>query len=137
MLSKTTLQAIRAVAILARLPENQYAGAHAVANEIDAAQNYLGKMMQTLAKEGILISQKGLNGGFRLARRPEVLTLYDIAEPFEHLSRWNGCFIGNSECTSEHACAVHHKWAPIRDSFLRLLRDTTVADVAGLNLEGR
>lgn len=49
MISKTGLHAMRAMLALSRLPEGAYAGAASVAPEIGAPQNYLGKLLQTLA----------------------------------------------------------------------------------------
>ena len=72
MLSKTGLHAVRAIVALARLPGGAYAGAGRIAQEISAPQNYLGKLLQSLADEGLVESQKGLGGGFRLARSARV-----------------------------------------------------------------
>ena len=92
MFNKTTLQAIKALTLLAQLPPGKYAGAGALAREIGAGQNYLGKLLQSLARQGLVKSQKGLGGGFALARPPQDITLYEIAATFEELERWNGCF---------------------------------------------
>jgi Rrf2 family protein len=134
MMSKTSLQAVQALAILAEIPNGHYEGAATIAKRIGAAQNYLGKLLQILAREGLVISQKGLGGGFRLAKEPEEISLFEIAEPFEHLSRWTGCFLGRPNCSGEHPCAVHSQWAPLRDNYLNLLKQTTIADVVAKNL---
>jgi DNA-binding IscR family transcriptional regulator len=39
-------------------------------------------------------SQKGIGGGFRLARDPGAISLLDVVEPIEHVSRWSGCILG-------------------------------------------
>jgi Rrf2 family protein len=70
MITKTGMHAVRPMVALARLPEGTYAGAAWVAQEIGAPQNYLGQLLQTLAHEGLVQSQKGLGGGFCLARGP-------------------------------------------------------------------
>ncbi len=129
MLSKTALHAVRAVLALAKLPPDSYAGAAAVAREVGAPDNYLGKLLKSLADEGLLRSQKGLGGGFRLARDPRRVTLFDIVEPIEHLGRWSGCILGRPECSEVHPCAIHERWKGVRDSYLRMLRETTVADL--------
>ena len=130
MTSRTGSLAVRAVIHLARLPAGEYAGAAGLAEEIDAPQNYLGKLLQTLSRTGLLASRKGAGGGFRLARDPGEITLRDILEPVEHLDRWEGCFLGQPTCSPENACAVHARWAALRDEYLGLLRDTTIADLA-------
>ena len=130
MISKTGIHAIVAVADLAELEPGSYAGAGDVAERIGAPRNYLGKLLQTLAEEGILESQKGKGGGFRLARKAESVSLYDIMEPIEHVSRWSGCFLGRPRCSDHAPCAVHQQWGMVRDAYLQFLKETTVADLA-------
>jgi len=129
MLTKTGLHAVRAVIALARLPEGTYAGAGKIAQEIDAPQNYLGKLLKTLAEKGLLESQKGLGGGFRLARDPTAVSLLDVVEPIEHVSRWSGCILGHPECSEVAPCAIHDRWKTVRDSYLDMLGQTSIADL--------
>ena len=130
MITKTGLHAVRAMTALAKLPAGAFAGAAHIASDIGAPQNYLAKLLQALSREGIVESQKGLGGGFRLARAPEEITLLDIVEPIEHVSRWSGCILGRPECSEQNPCAIHHQWKKVRDAYLRLLEETTTADLA-------
>jgi Rrf2 family protein len=129
MITKTGMHAVRAVAALARLPEGAYAGAARVAREIGAPQNYLGKLLQTLAQEGLLESQKGLGGGFRLARNARRISMLDVVEPIERLGRWSGCIIGRPVCSDARPCAIHDRWKKVRTAYLDLLRQTTIAEL--------
>lgn len=130
MLSKTALHALRAMTVLADLPEDSYAGAADIAEVIDAPRNYLGKLLQLLAEAGLVESQKGKGGGFRLVRQPSTIAVFDIVEPIDHVSRWQGCFMGQSKCSSEHSCAIHTCWQAVRDPYLAFLRGTTLSDLA-------
>jgi Rrf2 family protein len=129
VLSKTGLHAVRAVVALAKLPDGAYAGAAHVARDIGAPQNYLGKLLKSLAEEGLLESQKGLGGGFRLARPAREISLFDVVDPIEHLSRWSGCVLGRPECSEVEPCAIHNRWKVVRDSYLRMLQRTTIAEL--------
>ena len=129
MITKTGLHAVRAMVALARLPVGTYAGAAAIAKEIQAPQNYLGKLLQVLSREKLVQSQKGLGGGFRLARDPRDISLLDVVEPIEHISRWSGCILGRPECSETNPCAIHNRWKAVRDSYLRMLRRTTLAEL--------
>jgi Rrf2 family protein len=130
VITKTGLHAVRAMVALARLPEGAYAGAVNVARAIRAPQNYLGKLLQTLAREGLVQSQKGLGGGFRLARDPRSISLFDVVEPIEQISRWSGCILGHPQCADDVPCAIHDRWKGVRNASLRLLQRTTIADLA-------
>jgi Rrf2 family protein len=129
MMTKTGLHAIRAMAVLAKFADKGYVGANRVAEEINAPPNYLGKLLQSLARESLVESQKGIGGGFRLARDPNRITLYDVIDPIEHLGRWTGCVLGWRECSDEHPCAVHERWKKVRADYLALLQRTTIADL--------
>jgi len=129
MISKTGLHAIRALVQLALLPEQRFVGAGELATQIDAPQNYLGKLLQSMARSGLVESRKGLGGGFRLARGADSITLLDVLDPIEHLSRWEGCFLGNPVCSDTSACAVHDRWGKLRSDYLGLLSETSIADL--------
>jgi Rrf2 family protein len=77
-----------------------------------------------------LVSQKGLGGGFALARPASRISLYDILEPFEDVQRLTGCFLGRAECSGHVPCHVHEAWAPVRDAYTGFLRGTTLEDLA-------
>jgi len=117
------------MAVLGRLPTGTYAGAGHVAAEIGAPPNYLGKMLQSLARLGLVESQKGLGGGFRLAKSPREITLFDVVDPSEDFGRWSGCVLGRAECSDLNPCVVHERWKKVRTDYLNLLKRTTIADL--------
>lgn len=129
MISTTGRHALKALTTLAQLPPGRYAGTADVAKEIGAPRNYLGKLLQALAADGLVTSQKGLGGGFRLARDPAKITLYEVMDHVEHVSRWSGCFLRTGTCSSRTPCAVHARWKETRDSYLSFLQNTTIADL--------
>src|SRR5262249_57708303 len=112
------LDAVGAMVALGRMAEGAYAGAASIARAIGAPQNYLGKLLKALAEEGLVESQKGLGGGFRLARDPRTISLLDVVEPIEHVTRWSGCILGRPECSEADPCAIHDRWKSGRDAYL-------------------
>jgi len=136
MISKTALHTLKAVAALAKRP-GEFQGAAHIAGEIGAPQNYLGKLLQGLVQDGIVVSQKGLGGGFCLARDPVEITLYDVVNPVDRVSRWEGCFMGKPSCDASNPCAVHSQWAEVRDAYLKMLKEATLADIVGHRADSR
>lgn len=130
MISKTGIHAMLALALMARLKPREYAGTAHIAKVIGAPQNYLGKLLNTLSSEGLLESQKGFGGGFRLARPAQKITLYDVVEPIDKVSRWDGCFLGRGACSPTDPCAVHHRWKSVRESYMSFLKETSIEDLA-------
>jgi Rrf2 family transcriptional regulator, iron-sulfur cluster assembly transcription factor len=131
MISKTGMHAITALTFLAELPKGAYLGASDLAAEIGAPPNYLGKLLRSCAETGLVESQKGKGGGFRLRRDPAAISMYDVIEPIDHVSRWNGCFLRRGRCTERAPCAVHDRWGKIREQYLQFLLKTTIAELAG------
>lgn len=129
MLSKTGRHAIRALAVLAELPNGKYLGANAIADVIGAPPNYLGKLLKRFAEEGLVISQKGLNGGFRLGRPAADITLLEVLDPVEDLSKWSGCVLGRPTCGDENPCKLHHRWKGVKTQYIEMLETTTLADL--------
>jgi len=129
MLSRTGIYTCRALVVLASLPEGQYLGAAEIAQKIGAPKNYLGKLLKVLTDQGLLQSQKGKGGGVRLARPAPQISLWEAMEPFEKVSRWEGCFLGHPLCSDSTGCPVHPRWKKVRDAYLEFLKETTIAEL--------
>jgi Rrf2 family nitric oxide-sensitive transcriptional repressor len=129
MIGKTGILALKALAVLANLPPGSYAGAGDIARKLKAPKNYLGKLLQSLAQQGVVTSQKGTGGGFQLACDPQSTNLFQILDPIEHVSRWEGCFLGRKACSKKSPCAVHRRWEATKKSYLRFLKETRIADL--------
>jgi Rrf2 family protein len=100
------------------------------ADEERLPQHFLAKIMQTLARSGVLGSQKGPKGGFSLARPAAEITLYDIVEALDDLSNYNHCAVGLTECNDEAPCPLHNMWVGVRTAVLDYFRRTTLVDLA-------
>lgn len=129
MISKTGIHAIKALVALAELPEGSFAGAGAIAESIGAPSNYLGKLLQMFTREGFVVSQKGMGGGFRLAVDPKQISLLDVIDPIDHVGRWKGCFLGRNTCSDDKPCSLHEKWKAIRIQYFEFIQGTSIADL--------
>jgi len=129
MLSASALQILRAVAELGELEEGTYLGAAELAGRIGAPRNYLGKLLQGLARRGLVVGRKGQRGGFRLAGDPARLSLLEVLDPTQEVARVKGCLLGRSACREGRPCAAHASWARARGAYLRFLTETSVLDL--------
>lgn len=77
-LSKRSLWALKAILYIAGTGDTGLALAGTVAEQIGAPPHMLRKVLQRLALAGLLISQRGVGGGFFLVKTPEEITLLDI-----------------------------------------------------------
>jgi Rrf2 family protein len=130
MITRTGTHALKAMAHLDGLPAGAFAGASEIAARIRAPKNYLGKLLRQLARAGLLEGRKGYKGGFRLARDSGEISLYDVLEPIEHVSRIKGCVLGRAQCTQREHCTLHQGWVRVRNEYLVFLRSTKLSQVA-------
>lgn len=129
MLSRSCVHAIRAVVVLASMPPGTYCGTSAIADSTNAPRNYLGKLLLQLSRRGLVESQKGLGGGFRLSKGPDKITLYEVVEAIEDVARWEECAFGGKHCSDESPCPLHDRWGAVRTAYMTLLRNTSVAEL--------
>ena len=126
MLSSSALHSVRAMIALASQPPGTFVGSPAVAKQVGAPANYLGKLLQTLARADLVVSQKGLGGGWSLGKDAASISLLDIVTPIEDVARWRSCILGRAECSDGNPCHVHDSWGPVRDAFLTFMTQTTL-----------
>jgi Rrf2 family protein len=127
--SKPCEYAIRALAHIARSPSGAASG-ESIARAENIPRPVLGKVLQDLVRKGLLDSRRGPGGGFRLARRAELITLRDIVAAVDGLDHFLRCATGLKECNDNLPCAVHDQWKPIRAQLMRFFETTTLDRMA-------
>jgi len=129
MLSSTAEYALRATLYIAREDGGKLVQVDRVAETLGVPRNYLSKILHALAKEGILDSTRGPQGGFRLALPADEVPLARIIEPFDPLTPRRWCVLGRSVCSDASPCPAHDRWKGISDSLHFFFRTTTVDDL--------
>lgn len=107
MISQTTEYALRAVVWLAANPEKPLT-AQQIAEATRVPPGYLAKVLQGLSRAGLLHSQRGLGGGFTLARPPTSLTMWEVVQAVDPLRRIRTCPM-NFEAHSGELCPLHQR----------------------------
>lgn len=130
MFSQASEYALRALTELARTEGQDWVLASQLALRLEVPVHYLAKVLQVLARRGMLESQRGRQGGFRLARPAREITAWDVVQELDDARALYGCIMGESECSDETACPLHRLWKTIRDQFIRMLQTTTLHDLA-------
>jgi Rrf2 family protein len=96
----------------------------------DITPAFLTKILQPLIKDGIVGSQRGVGGGFYLAKSPAEITLLDIIKSQEGPVYLNQCLVENSNCEREFFCPIHGAWKQIREEFMATLSRYDFASLA-------
>ena len=129
MFSQTSEYAIRALSLLARHPSKEFVLVGTLATNAELPHYYLSKILQNLARMEILDSRRGRQGGFRLARDADKITLHEIVHAIENLGQARRCLLGQAECNDERACPLHEFWVDQTEKYLDTLQNTTLGDL--------
>lgn len=90
------------------------------------------KVLKTLARAGVVISQRGAKGGYALARSPEQIGIREVIEAIEGPIAVTECSdeTTDSFCEYETNCGVRANWQRINVAVHKALSEITLADMA-------
>ncbi|NKI27052.1 Rrf2 family transcriptional regulator [Arenibacter sp. 6A1] len=137
MFSKACEYGIKATIFIAvKSLHDQRVSLKEIAEEIDSPVAFTAKILQLLAKSGIVDSHKGPTGGFQMDRTGiDNVKVYDIVCAIDGDKIFNGCGLGLKHCDAEHPCPVHDKFIAIRDNLTTMLQKTSMFELAtGLDI---
>jgi Rrf2 family protein len=122
--------AVRAAIELAPAPDEKPVTAERIANAQDIPLNFLENILGELRRAGIVRSQRGADGGFRLARPADAVAIADIIRAVEGpLATVRGGPPEHSDCPGA-AVAMPRVWIAVRKSLRSVVERVTLADVA-------
>ncbi len=125
---KITRLADYGIMLMARFAKSSPSrSARDLAAESRVPQPTVSKVLKALAKHGLLEAHRGVNGGFRLARRPDQVSIAEIIEALEGPIAFTECCGG--PCQLESHCVVGGNWRKINGAIARALRTVTLADM--------
>ena len=130
MLSITCKTAVKAVIFLAsKFNAGEKASIKEIAEFIDASEHTVGKMLQTIVKDKIILSTKGPNGGFFITAKQINQPIINIVDSIDGKEIFNQCGLGLSKCSANHPCPLHDDYKKIRDQFKEMCQQRKVSDL--------
>ena len=100
-----------------------------VAAKADIPGQFLAKIAQQLAREGIIEILQGAAGGYRLLVEPENITMLEVIETIIGEISLNDCVLRPSSCDNSGICAVHRVWGQAQNQLRDYLYGVTFADL--------
>ncbi|MFN3404628.1 MAG: RrF2 family transcriptional regulator [Cytophagaceae bacterium] len=129
MLSKSCEYALRAVFyITVNAKDGKNVGIKEISEELDMPAPFLAKIMQSLAKNKIVNSIKGPNGGFFI-KNPKKISLIDIVESIDGTEFFHRCTMGLKKCSNVKPCPIHNQMKGYRDELKTVLSQKTLDQV--------
>jgi len=130
LLTKASEYALLSLIIIAK--KNSPQDVETLSTELAISKSFLAKILQALAKNGILKSFKGTKGGFLLAKDPEHLTLKNIIEAAEKRpTKVFECSTPESRCPSgkDEFCKILPVLLKLQKKIDHFLDDLTLKDI--------
>jgi len=102
--------------------------------EEDIPNSFLGKILQSLAKAGIVKSARGSGGGFSLARTPTEVTALEIIEAIEGPIAFQRCLDEDLGCEHSGGCALCALLSEAQERVREVFGRTTLSDLTGRHI---
>jgi Rrf2 family protein len=128
--SKSAEYAIQAMLYLAENEEKGLAMVSSIAETYDIPKHFLAKLVQTLTKNHLIKSYRGRNGGIKLGREANKITLLQIVSAIEGPPpEQDMCVIGLDVCSDNVACPLHNQWQHVKTLVQDTLQHQTLEDL--------
>ncbi len=131
MLSTTSEYALRALTVIAALPQGMSILGRDLARHTGVPGRYLAKLLTTLHNAGIVGTARGSNGGYWLARSADSIRIQEVVALFDAVVLRRSCLLWPGRtCSEDHPCSAHSSWKAAREAYLQFLENVTVADIS-------
>jgi FeS assembly SUF system regulator len=121
--------------LLANLAANRdsVCSAADVANATGIALPTVSKLLKSLGRSGLVISTRGANGGYQLAKDPRDISAADIIDALEGPVSITECSSSDSRCEHEGVCSVGGAWQKVNIAIRAALDDVSLYDLIRTN----
>jgi Rrf2 family protein len=108
---------------------NSAASAKAIAEAYHIPPQLLAKILQTLARAGLLVSHAGTNGGYALARSARDISAFEVIRAIDGPLFITSCITIHGTCDLHGTCTIKEPLRKVNDSITNLLSDLSIADL--------
>lgn len=99
-----------------------------IATRLKIPKAFLSKILQQLAKKGVVRSLKGPSGGFVLAVEPKHVSMKEIITEIDGPLRVFECFASGTDCSFSGDCLILDVFNKVEDEIARVLSGYTLAE---------
>jgi len=90
----------------------------------------LAKVLQRLARQGLVTSRHGSGGGYQLARDPKEITAFEVIDAIDGPMRITSCLTSHGECGQSSKCTVREPLRRVNESIMQVLRNVTISQMS-------
>ena len=129
-ITRATDYAVRVTIYMATVPASSKVPCPVLARAIEAPESFVSKVLQQLVQAGLVASQRGMGGGFQLARRSANISLLDVVEAIEGPTQLNLCVPQGPNCNRKNWCGAHPAWMEAQEALVKVLSKRSIAELA-------
>jgi Rrf2 family protein len=129
-LSKKADYALIAMKHLALRPDQAASSAREIAEQYDIPVELMAKVLQRLAREGLLASHQGTRGGYQLSRPPADISVADVIQAVDGPLTVTACSSEEENCEQFSKCSVRDPLWKIRERILMALEACSITELA-------
>ena len=129
-LSKKADYALMAMKHLAQQQATASASAREIAEQYDIPLELMAKVLQRLARRGLLESTQGTRGGYALGRPAASISVADVIEAIDGPFTVTACSTDNNGCDQFEKCSIRDPLWQIRERIVQALGTVSMAEMA-------
>lgn len=134
-LNNTSQYAIRILSYIANKHDKQLYNAKELADMLSIPYKFLSKIMTVLVKADFIISIRGREGGYKLSRPANLISIMDILNQFNEFAKQKQCLLGIGKCDGSNKCGLHDQWKKPKKLMQEMFKNTTLENLEGNNFK--
>lgn len=127
LISDAVSLAMHSMAVIAA--SDGLSSAKDVARRLGVSEHHLAKVLQRLARGGLVRSTRGPRGGFALAKKSGAITLLDVYVAIEGPLNEKACLMRKKTCNKKR-CILGDSMGTMWDIFRKHLKSTRISDIS-------
>ncbi|OLD61070.1 MAG: SUF system Fe-S cluster assembly regulator [Acidobacteria bacterium 13_1_40CM_2_60_7] len=101
-----------------------------IADQYGISGTLMAKVLQKLAREGVLQARHGAAGGYQLARDPGQISALDVISAIDGPVLITSCVTNHGNCDATSRCSVREPLRRVNESILQLLSSVTISQMS-------
>ena len=129
-LSKKADYGLIALKHLANHRQEHACSANEIAVEYGISATLMAKVLQKLAKQGLVAAKHGSTGGYQLARQPDKISALEVLTAIDGPVLITSCVTSHGNCDASERCSVKEPLQRVNESILNVLSTVTIAHLS-------
>jgi Rrf2 family protein len=130
-LSKKADYGLIAVKHLATHRNEQHAcSANEISEEYGISTTLMAKVLQKLARHGLVAAKHGSSGGYQLSKNPDQISALDVISAIDGPVLITSCITSHGPCDATDKCSVREPLRRVNESIMHVLSTVTISQMS-------